>query len=195
MRSTLLFADDTLADDTRSGSGWQSSHGHGHRKQVEHMPQSSERFARMHVWGLAVAIAGLALLVAACGGGSSTTSASRTASPGAQQGIANICAQPTQVSSPVPSSIPAYPGAQLQVSDYANGHGEFGYCASASTSDVAKFYAAQLPTKGWQNVKSLTFGGVTQVTADKGNAQLIETAAMASNNSSWTNILIIVNGM
>ncbi len=141
---------------------------------------------------LVASVACFALLLAGCGG-SSTTSARGTNA--AEQGIADVCSQPMQVDAAVPDNIPGYPNAQLRISDVGNGSGEFGYCASASTSAVASFYMAQLPGKGWQNVKSVTFSGSTQVMASQGNEQLIETASTAAKNHSQTSILIIVNGM
>lgn len=167
-------------------------------------------------------VAGLALLLSACGDSSSVASsggssgASGTPIPGvtvvvgqnsttptlnvvggqgAQEGIADVCTQPPQVNASVPSSIPAYPGAKLRLSDLENGNGDFGFCTTASTSDIAAFYIKQLPGKGWQSVTSYNFSTGKQVTATQGSAYLIVTMQADAHTSGETDILITVSGM
>lgn len=169
------------------------------------------------VCGAALLVA-FALLLLGCSGSSSSTHGVSAATPipgvtvvvgqnsatptldvvggqGAQEGIADICSQPSQVNAAVPDSIPSYPGAKLRLSDLSNGNGDFGYCATAATADVAAFYAKQLPDKGWQNVTSYTFSSGKQVTATQGNAFLIVTMQPDVHTGGEADILITVNGL
>lgn len=162
------------------------------------------------------------LLLAACAGGSSartgptatpggasstagmTTPAGQTAAtadptafttPGAAQGTAGLCAQPSSVSAQPPASIPAYPGATLRIGQSQNGAGLFGFCSSATVAGVASFYAAQLPAAGWQNVSHNSIDTTEQFTASKGTGQVILTILPDSQVASMTDIIIATSGL
>jgi hypothetical protein len=114
--------------------------------------------------------------------------------PGAAQGTAGLCAQPVSVSARPPASIPAYPGATLRIGQSQNGAGLFGYCSSASVASVASFYAAQLPTSGWQNVSQNAIDTTEQFTASKGSAQLILTILPDSQVAGMSDIIVSTSG-
>jgi hypothetical protein len=95
----------------------------------------------------------------------------------------------------VPSSIPAYPGAQLHLAYTSGNNGAFGYCSRASASAIASFYAQQLPGKGWSSIQTYTLGDHQQVTAAMGNTQLTVTAWPDSSQAGVTDILITAQGL
>lgn len=117
----------------------------------------------------------------------------------AEAGAGDICDQQTNVAAAVPSSIPAYPGAQLHISyittSDGNNDGLFGYCSNASASAVAVFYAQQLPGKGWGSIQTSTLGDHQQVAATMGSSQVAVTAWPDSTLSGTTDILITAQGI
>jgi len=162
---------------------------------------------------LAAGVWGLALLLAACGGGGDggTASQAPTATPipnltvivgqntatptqvvvggtGAQEGVNDVCTSPVHVTVPVPSNIPAYSGAELRFTET----GEYGWCSSATAADIGAFYVAQLPGKGWQNVAGHALGAGQQVTATSGGTSLVATIMPDTRTSGKTNILIVL---
>ena len=115
--------------------------------------------------------------------------------PGAQQGTAEFCAAPANVSAQLPASVTAYPSAQFRLGQSAGGSGIYGLCTGDSTDAVARFYAAQLPAKGWQQVTTNTNAGVRQVQAAKGSAHVVITAEPDAQLSGTTEIIILTSGL
>lgn len=96
--------------------------------------------------------------------------------PGAQVGASDVCAQTPNVTAQLPSSIPAYPGAQLKLGSSSGGNGSFGLCTTDSVTSVAQFYTHELPTKGWQIAQNTSIGNAQEIQATKGtngNAMMI----------------------
>lgn len=113
----------------------------------------------------------------------------------AEAGAGDICDQPANVSAQPPSSLPAYPGAQLHISFINNGNGLFGYCSHAQVSDIAQFYTSQLPGQGWGSVDNHTLQTYRQVTASAGSTQLTITISPDNSQSGVTDILITAQGL
>lgn len=111
------------------------------------------------------------------------------------QGVAEFCAQPPSVAAQMPASIPAYPNAELRVSQNSGGNGLYGMCTSDSVSAVASYYTAQLPTKGWQQVQSSTIQNVQQLKASQGNAHVILTIEPDAQLSGTTQIIVLTSGL
>lgn len=114
---------------------------------------------------------------------------------GGQQGLAEFCAQPASVAVQLPASVPAYPNAQLRVSQTSAGDGIYGLCTADSVDAVASYYTAQLPAKGWQSPRSTTIQNVQQLTASQGNAQVIVTIEPDAQISGTTQIIILTSGV
>jgi hypothetical protein len=114
---------------------------------------------------------------------------------GGQQGLAEFCAEPPSVAVQLPASIPAYPNAQLRVSQTSGGNGLYGLCTTDGVSTVASYYTAQLPAKGWQQVQSATIQNVQQIMASQGNAQLILTIEPDAQVSGTTQIILLTSGL
>ena len=175
------------------------------------------------LWLCALIVA-LALLLAACesqSGGASTTppgaAPTRTsalaggpgptaaASPSAQAtttgatgqvGFASVCSQPASVTAQLPASIPAYPGARLQISQAQGGNALYGLCSSDGRAAIAAFYMARLPAKGWQQLKQNPLGDTAiQLTATQGNAHLILTITDDAQAAGVVDIIIQTSGL
>ena len=114
--------------------------------------------------------------------------------PGAQQGTAEFCAGPANVAAQLPPSLPAYPGGRLSLGQNSGGNGIYGICTSDAVSTVAEFYAGQLPTKGWQQVSTVTNAGVEQVQAARGNAHVVITVEPDAQLSGTTDAIILTSG-
>ncbi len=117
--------------------------------------------------------------------------------PGAQGGVADICSQPKSVTVQPPSNIPAYPGAQLhitQVDPSNSGNVFYGYCTNAAVQDVFTFYQQQLPAKGWNNVTTYVVDTVRQVKGTQGQAQVTVNISPSAVLLGTTNIFITVIG-
>jgi hypothetical protein len=131
--------------------------------------------------------------------GSGTASPAPTLTPvstaQSQAGAGDICDQAKNVSAQPPSSIPGYPGAELHVSFIQNGSGLFGYCSSAAPSEIASYYAQQLPDKGWSEVRSQPLGDYQQVTGSQGETHITITISPDARQSNVTTILITVQGL
>jgi hypothetical protein len=185
--------------------------------------RSHRRLPRALALLIAALLMAALLLLAACAGGSSartgptatpggasapastTTPPGQTAAtadptafttPGAAQGTAGLCAQPSSVSAQPPASIPAYPGATLRIGQSQNGAGLFGYCSSAGVSSVTIYYSEKLPAAGWQNVTDTAIDTTQQFTAYKGSsAQVIVTILPDSQIAGMTDIIIATSGL
>jgi hypothetical protein len=172
---------------------------------------------------LCALIVALALLLAACdsqsGGASATPPAAPTstsalsggpgptvaASPSAQAtttgatgqvGFASVCSQPASVTAQLPANIPAYPGARLQISQAQGGFGLYGLCSGDGRAAIAAFYAAQLPAKGWQQLKQNPLSDTAiQITAAQGNAHVILTVADDAQAAGVVDIIIQTTGL
>ena len=135
----------------------------------------------LHGWrrGAAGALLALALLLAGCASGGTTSQTAGTptlpseptatlASPAgagtpsptpagvAGSGSLDICqpVTPTPIQIGVPSEIPVYPGGQIKLAEANGPTSEFGYCITGSVSAVGTFYAQALPGKGWSDIKT-----------------------------------------
>ncbi len=172
---------------------------------------------------LCALIVALALLLAACdsqsSGASATPPAAPTstsalsggpgptvaASPSAQAtttgatgqvGFASVCSQPASVTAQLPANIPAYPGARLQISQAQGGFGLYGLCSGDGRAAIAAFYAAQLPAKGWQQLKQNPLSDTAiQITAAQGNAHVILTVADDAQAAGVVDIIIQTTGL
>lgn len=127
--------------------------------------------------------------------GAVTPTTAAVTTPGAQQGTAEFCAAAPSVSARLPTSVPSYPGAALRLGQSSGGSGIYGLCTGDSVTAVARFYATQLPAKGWQQVAMETNANVMQVQASKGSAHVIITVEPDSQLSGTTEIIILADGM
>jgi hypothetical protein len=115
--------------------------------------------------------------------------------PNAVEGTTDACAQTTAApTANLPSNIPAYPNAKLSIGSTNGGSGVFGLCASDSVDAVTTFYAAQLPTHGWQKVTNTALETARQLTASQGNINLIVTILPDAAIQGKTEVLIIYSG-
>lgn len=112
-----------------------------------------------------------------------------------QQGLAEFCAQSPSVAVQLPASIPAYPNAQLRVSQTSGAFGLYGLCTKDSVSAVANYYASQLPAKGWRQVQSNTIQTVQQLSASQGNAQVVVTIEPDAQLGGTVQIIIQTSGV
>lgn len=110
--------------------------------------------------------------------------------PSSLGGSGALCAQTANVTAQLPSDIPAYTGAQLRVSENANGYELFGYCTSASPNAVMSFYTSQLPTNGWQQITTSSVQFVQQLLAVNGNTHLALSVEPDPTQSGETDIII-----
>ena len=165
----------------------------------------------------------LALLLAACDSQSSGTSAppsnaaptstsalaggpgpTAAASPSAQAtttgatgqvGFNSVCSQPAGVTAQLPASIPAYPGARLQISQAQGGNALYGLCSSDGRAAIAAFYAAQLPAKGWGQLQASAIDSTQILTAAQGNAHVVVTIQPDPLVAGKTQIVIQATGV
>jgi hypothetical protein len=114
--------------------------------------------------------------------------------PGAVLGSSDACASTDTPSASLPATIPAYPGAQLRIGAVNGSRGVFGLCTSDSVAAVDSFYAAQLPTHGWQKVTDTSLDPSRQLLASQGATDLIITISPDSTNPGKTAVLIIYSG-
>jgi hypothetical protein len=118
------------------------------------------------------------------------------ASPGAGEGgAAEFCANPPDVESLLPASIPSYPNAKMRISKISGGSGLFALCTGDPISSVQGFYLAQLPTKGWQQIVHNTILQVQQIQASKGTGFLTITIETDGQLSNTTDIVIQTSGV
>lgn len=87
--------------------------------------------------------------------------------PGGQVGSSQFCSQQPSVSVQLPASIPAYPHAQLRLSQADGGNSIYGLCTSDAVNTAIQFYVGQLPAKGWQQLQQNNNDPVQQVTAKR----------------------------
>lgn len=135
------------------------------------------------------------------GGPGSTVAASPSAqatTTGAtgQVGFNSVCSQPASVTAQLPASIPTYPAARLQISQAQGGNALYGLCSGDGRAAIAAFYAAQLPAKGWQQLKQDPLGDTfIQITATRGSAHLILTVADDAQAAGVVDIIIQTTGL
>jgi hypothetical protein len=135
------------------------------------------------------------------GGPGPTPAASPSAQPtttgaSGQVGFASVCSQPASVTSQLPASIPAFPGARLQIGQAQGGNGLYGLCSSDGRAAIAAFYAARLPANGWQQLKQNPLSDTAiQITATRGNAHLILTVADDAQAAGVVDIIIQTTGL
>jgi hypothetical protein len=110
-------------------------------------------------------------------------------------GANEICASEKNVQTSVPTSVPAYPGAELRQSYTLDNNGTYGYCATATSPAVADYYLKQLPGKGWSNVKSNPMVIGSQVAGAKGSSSIFVTMLPDAKNTAQCDILIQVIGL
>jgi hypothetical protein len=173
---------------------------------------------------LCALIVTLALLLAACdsqpgGAGAPPSSAAPTrtpaltggpgptavASPSAQPtttgatgqvGLDSVCAQSVSVTAQLPTSIPAYPGARLQIGQAQGGSGLYGLCSGDRRAAIAAFYAAQLPAKGWQQLTQNPLSDTAvQMIATRGSAHIILTIEDDAQIAGSVDIIIVATGL
>lgn len=114
--------------------------------------------------------------------------------PGAVLGTTDACATQGTPSATPPSTIPIYANAQMTIGSINGKSGVFGLCSSDSVSAIDGYYAAQLPTEGWQHITDDPLDNARQLTAQQGNTSLIVTILPDSGQTKKTNILIIYSG-
>jgi hypothetical protein len=114
--------------------------------------------------------------------------------PGAQLGTTDVCSEPANSPSNLPSTIPAYPGAQIRVGSLNGNSGVFGLCIADTVQNVDTFYAAQLPTHGWQKVTDEALGTSRQLTASQGSTNLVLTISPDAAIPGDSQAIIIYSG-
>jgi hypothetical protein len=124
------------------------------------------------------------------------TPTTSVASPGAGEGgTAEFCANPPDVESSLPASIPSYPNARMRISKISGGSGLFALCTGDSISSVQSFYLAQLPVKGWQQIMHSTILQVQQIQASKSGGFLTITIEADVQVANTTDIVIQTSGV
>lgn len=121
---------------------------------------------------------------------SDTPTPTAISGPGAQFGSSQFCSQKPNVSVQLPSSIPAYTGAELRLSEADGANSIYGLCTTASVSAVAQFYADQLPGKGWQQLQQNSNNPAAQVTAKRSGDSVTITVYPDAQISNETDIII-----
>ncbi len=118
------------------------------------------------------------------------------ASPGTGEGgIAEFCSGTSDIESSLPASIPAYPNAQIRISRTSGGNGIFGLCTADSSAQVLTYYLAQLPDKGWQQIKNNTILTTEQIQAAQGTGYITITIEPDGQLSNTTDIIIQTSGV
>jgi hypothetical protein len=115
--------------------------------------------------------------------------------PGAQQGMADFCGQAPNVSTRLPASVPAYPGAELRFSQSTSGSGAFGLCTRDPVAAVFTYYTSQLPASGWQQIHTASIQNVQQLSATRGSGQLTVFVEPDAQVSGITAIIITTTGL
>ncbi|MGZ3676378.1 MAG: hypothetical protein ACXVCO_18905 [Ktedonobacterales bacterium] len=129
-------------------------------------------------------------------GGTPTATAADTATPtpisgpGAQFGSSQYCSEKPNVSVQLPPSIPAYPNAELRLSQAAGDNSIYGLCTTADVAAAIQFYADQLPGKGWQQLQRNNNDPVEQITAKRSGYNVTITAYPDAKISNETDIII-----
>jgi hypothetical protein len=124
------------------------------------------------------------------------TPTTSVASPGAGEGgAAEFCANPPDVESALPTSIPSYPNAKMRISKTSGGSGLFALCTGDPISSVQGFYLAQLPVKGWRQIVHNAILQVQQIQASKGSGFLTITIETDGQLSHTTDIVIQTSGV
>lgn len=110
--------------------------------------------------------------------------------PGAQLGSSQFCSQKPNVSAQLPASIPAYPSAELRLSQADGSNSIYGLCTTASVSAVIQFYADQLPGKGWQQLQRNSNDPAEQITARRSGDSVTITVYPDAQIGNETDIII-----
>lgn len=130
------------------------------------------------------------------GAGNPTTTPFGNGTPSAALGASDVCVTtPTGTLASLPSTIPAYPGAQIRIGETSGGQGVFGLCSGDSVSAVTSYYAQKLPLAGWQQVTSTAIATSQLFTASIGQANLNITISPDSAEQGKTQIYIIYSGI
>jgi hypothetical protein len=114
--------------------------------------------------------------------------------PGGELGAADVCSASGNVSASLPNTIPLYPNAQIRVGSTNGNSGVFGLCVGDTVQNVDTFYAAQLPSHGWQNVNDSPLDTSRQLTATQGNTSLVLTILPDSAIPADVEVIIIYSG-
>jgi hypothetical protein len=124
------------------------------------------------------------------------TAAASPSGPGGTGGVGEFCSKPPAVSIHPGSKVPIYPGANLHFSQSNGSNAFYGFCTSASTSDVQNFYALQLRQAGWSGLQTSTISTVIQISAEQCAAQnpprIIVTIQPDVTGSTTTSISIVL---
>lgn len=129
-------------------------------------------------------------------GGTPTATAADTATPtpisgpGAQFGSSQYCSEKPNVSVQLPPSIPAYPNAELRLSQADGGNSIYGLCSTTAVNVAIQFYADQLPGKGWQQLQRNNNDPVEQITAKRSGYNVTITAYPDAKIANETDIII-----
>lgn len=110
--------------------------------------------------------------------------------PGAQFGSSQFCSQKPNVSVQLPPSIPAYPSAELRLSQADGANSIYGLCTTAAVSAAIQFYADQLPGKGWQQLQRNSNDPVEQITAKRSGSNVTITIYPDAQLANETDIII-----
>lgn len=134
--------------------------------------------------------------VATATAGGTVTTATDTATPtpisgpGAQFGSSQFCSQKPSVSVQLPPSIPAYPNAELRLSQADGANSIYGLCTTAAVTVAIQFYADQLPGKGWQQLQRNSNNPVEQITAKRSGSNVTITIYPDAVVANETDIII-----
>ena len=124
------------------------------------------------------------------------TAVASPSGPGGTGGAKEFCSKAPDVSIHPGSSIPVYPNAALHFSQANGANAFYGYCTSATTSDVQNYYALQLRSKGWSGLKTATIASVVQISAtqcaSQNSPQIIVTIAPDTSGTTTTSISIVL---
>lgn len=124
------------------------------------------------------------------------TPAASPSGPAGPGGAGEFCSKAASVMVHPGANIPAYPGANLHYSQANGSNSFFGFCSSASTSDIQNFYSLQLPRSGWTGLQTSTIAAVVQINASQctrpGAPQIIVTIAPDATGTTTTSVSIVV---
>ncbi|HEY7782838.1 MAG TPA: hypothetical protein VIC85_21775 [Ktedonobacterales bacterium] len=125
-----------------------------------------------------------------------TTTPFGNGTPSAALGASDVCATtpPSSVAS-LPSNIPPYPSARVDIGETSGHQGVFGLCTGDSVSAVTSYYAQKLPLAGWQQVTNTAIATSQLFTASAGQANLNITISPSGAVQGKTQIYIIYSGI
>jgi hypothetical protein len=127
------------------------------------------------------------------------------ASPGSGEGGAGeFCSNTPDIQGtdvPLPTSIPAYPNAEMPVHKLSQGdpttQGDmfFVLCTGDTVSSVLNFYLTELPTKGWEQIMHDTILAVEQIQAANGQGTITISIEPDAVSPHTTEIIIQTRGV